>query len=706
MMALDVALAACALCLLAALLPLFSSRAGLQRTMLCLLLALAGLFSVLAGVAGLLTGGAECTLPLGLPWLPMHIRMDALGSFFLLLVGSLLLPVAIYSQGYLRHITCMTPLAVFLPLFVLGMLGVILSDDAYTFMLFWEIMSVSSYFLVTFEHQHVENRKAGFIYLLMAHLAGLLILGSFATVYAAAGSFEFSVMREAEISPLAAAFAFLLAAFGFGTKAGVVPMHGWLPDAHPVAPSNVSALMSGIMLKVAIFGFLRIVWDLMGPGDFQWWWGALVLAAGSGSAITGVLMALQQNDLKRLLAYSSIENIGITLIGLGLAMLLARYGHPMLAALALIGALYHAINHALFKGLLFMGAGAVLHSTGTRNLEQMGGLIHRMPWTAALFLVGSIAIAGLPPLNGFVSEWLIFQSALMAPQLGGAMLSAMIPFSAAMLALAGALAAACFVKAFGVAFLGHSRSAAATEAHEVNNWMKLGMVLPALFCLLLGLSPVLVIPLLDAVPRLLLDTSLAGSMHEHGWLWLMPVDAGRASYAAPIVMAGMLMLGGLAFWLLHPKGRSMRRSSQWGCGNGYLNARMQYNATGFSQPLRRIFSGIYQPDEKVHIDRPVHALLTGQVRYVVRIQDQFVQRLYQPVADYVKSLARRLDRHHQQDIRAYLAYTFYTVLFLLALLSIKQSMAAYDFPALLYGQTLVADPSIAAVPLLMNALIA
>ncbi|MDQ6954339.1 MAG: proton-conducting transporter membrane subunit, partial [Mariprofundaceae bacterium] len=494
------ALFACGSALLAAVVaPCLQQKSNIQRSVLSSLLAIAGLCACIAGFTGLISGGGSIILPLGLPWLPMHLRLDVLGSFFLLVIGSLVLPVAIYTHGYLRHEKRLTPLAIFLPLFVLGMIGVVLSNDAFAFMLFWELMSVSSYFLVTHEHQHPGNRKAGFIYLLMAHMAGLLIMGSFATLYASSGSFEFSAMRDAELSPLWASVAFLLAGFGFGTKAGVVPMHGWLPDAHPVAPSNVSALMSGIMLKVAIFGFIRITWDLLGTGDFQWWWGALVLAAGSSSAVFGVLMALQQHDLKRLLAYHSIENIGIILIGLGLAMLLAHFDHPTLAALGLIAALYHIINHALFKGLLFMGAGAILHSTGSRNMEVMGGLIHRMPWTAALFLVACISISALPPFNGFVSEWLIFQTALMAPQLDGALLTAIVPFSAAMLALAGALAATCFVKVFGVVFLGHARSDIAANAKEVDHWMKLGMAIPALFCLLLGVFPALFIPVLDHV---------------------------------------------------------------------------------------------------------------------------------------------------------------------------------------------------------------
>ncbi len=650
--------------------PLLQYHANTQRSVLCALLALTGMFACIAGVVGLLDGGGHIVLPLGLPWLPMHLRLDALGAFFLLVLGALIVPVAIYSQGYLKHEQRLTPMAVFLPLFVLGMLGVVLADDAFTFMLFWELMSVSSYFLVVHEHHHAENRKAGFIYLLMAHMAGLLILGSFATLYAASGSFAFAAMRDASLSPLWASLAFLLAGFGFGTKAGVVPMHGWLPDAHPVAPSNVSALMSGIMLKVAIFGFIRITWDLMGSGDFQWWWGTLVLAAGSSSAVSGVLMALQQHDLKRLLAYHSIENIGIILIGLGLAMLLAHFGHTTLAALGLIAALYHTINHALFKGLLFMGAGAVLHSTGSRNMEAMGGLIHRMPWTAALFLVACISISALPPFNGFVSEWLTFQTALMAPQLDGALLTAIVPFSAAMLALAGALAATCFVKVFGVVFLGHARSDRAADAKEVDAWMLVGMIIPALCCLLLGVLPALFIPMIDHVAQSLLQTSLLASNHGQAivgmdWLWLTPIDASHASYSAPTVLFGMLLLGGLAFWWLHPKGTTIRRSKMWSCGNPHTHTRMQYNATSFSQPLRRIFTYFYQPDEHEHAERHQHPLLTTRIKYVVHVSDLAVTRLYYPLGRATLWCAKWIQHEHQRGIHAYLAYTFATVLLLL-----------------------------------------
>ncbi len=665
MNSMTLALAACAAALLpSVLMPL--TPQSLRRALMCMMLFSSGVLAMAAGVLGLVQPDVATTLPLGLPWLPMHVRVDALGAFFLLVIGSLTAPVAIYSQGYLRHEPRIGVLMIFLPLFVLGMLGVVIADDAFSFMLFWELMSVSSWFLVTFEHTRAENRKAGFIYLLMAHLAGLLILGSFAVLYAAGGAFTFAAMRSAELSPLWASVAFLLAAFGFGTKAGVMPMHGWLPDAHPVAPSNASALMSGIMLKVAVFGFIRVIWDLLGSGDFQWWWGALVLAAGSSSAVSGVLFALQQHNLKRLLAYHSIENIGIILIGLGLAMLLAAFAHPLLAALGLIAALYHTINHAQFKGLLFMGAGAVLHSTGSRDMESMGALIHRMPVTAACFLVACISISALPPFNGFVSEWLTFQTALMAPQLGGAMLTAIVPFSAAMLALAGALAATCFVKVFGVVFLGHARSEAAANAHEVDAWMKLGMIIPAIFCALLGLLPVVFIPLLDAVPVALLHISLADAVHGQGWLWLAPIDASHASYSAPLALAGMLLLGGLAWWWLHPAGGRIRKGPMWSCGNPHVHARMQYNATSFSQPLRRIFQGVLQADEHVHTERPVHALLTRHVRHAVHVGDPAVKWLYQPLGALTLKLARHLHQAHQSSIHAWLGWTFATILLLLA----------------------------------------
>lgn len=648
---------------------LFGSH-DIQRRVVCLLLVLSGMSAVIAGLAGLLASPITATLPIGLPWLPMHIRLDGLAGFFLLVIGLLVIAVSLYSMGYMRQLAArfnVTTLYVFMPLFVTGMLGVVIADDAYSFMIFWELMSVASYFLVTLDHEQDANRKAGFLYLLMAHLGGLLILGSFAVLYATSGSFEFDVMHNAVLTPTWASLSFILALCGFGMKAGLIPFHAWLPEAHPVAPSNASALMSGIMIKVAIFGFLRVVWDLVGLEHAAWWWGGLVLTAGSSSAVGGVLLALQQHDLKRLLAYHSVENIGIIAIGLGLGMIFAYYDYPTLAALGLVAALYHTLNHALFKGLLFMGAGAVLHSAHSRNMEQLGGLIQRMPRTAVLFLIGCISISALPPFNGFVSEWLTFQAALMAPQLKGTILAALIPFSAAMLALAGALAAACFVKVFGIVFQGSPRSQGAAEAHEVDGWMQLGMAIPAVLCLLLGVLPVWMIPLIDAVPDILVNATLGESVANSGWLWLTPIAEARASYSPVIVLLALLLAGGV-FLFIQYRGAIKRRTTPWNCGYPYPNTRMQYTATSFSQPLRRIFANLYQTQDKLLRTEYGNTLLTKKIRYQVHVQDLIWRYFYLPIRQIIEWLTRQVDWLHEQQIHGYLTFTFITLLILLGML--------------------------------------
>jgi len=641
------------------------------RRLVFLSLALSGLLAVAGGLQALFTPAQATMLPIGLPWLSMHLRLDALGGFFLLTIGLLVFAVALYSVGYTRKLgkhRSIVSLTIFMSLFIAAMMGVVLADDAYTYMIFWELMSVTSYFLVVFNHEQMSNRKAGFIYLLMAQLGGLLILGAFAVLYAAGSSFEFSTMRTVELTPLWASVAFLLAAFGFGMKAGVVPLHVWLPEAHPAAPSNVSALMSGVMLKVAIFGFLRLVWDLIGLDQSAWWWGALVLAAGSSSAVSGVLLALQQHHLKRLLAYHSVENIGIIAIGMGLGMIFAYFDHPLLAALGLLAALYHTINHALFKGLLFLGAGAVLHATHSNDMEKMGGLIHRMPRTAVLFLVACISISALPPFNGFVSEWLTFQAALMAPQLEGTLLSALIPFSAAMLALAGALAATCFVKVYGIVFLGRARDPVAAEAHEVDGWMQLGMAFPAVLCLLLGVFPTLVLPVLDAVPQLLLQHGLADALHEGGWLWLTPLAGERASYAAPIVILAILAILSISFLVLRRRGGPVRRGPVWSCGFPGVTAQMQYTAVSFSQPLRRIFASVYRPREKYQLANLGHKMLTKRVRYTLHIMDLSWQYVYLPIGKLTLVLTQWVQWLHSRTLNTYLSYSFVTLLIILGLI--------------------------------------
>ena len=361
------------------------------------------------------------------------------------------------------------------------------------------------------------------------------------------GGLTFDLMRSAKLTPLWATLAFAFAFFGFGVKAGIVPLHVWLPDAHPVAPSHISALMSGAMIKMGIYGIVRVSYDLI--GDVRWEWGVVVLIVGTASALLGVLYAIMQHDLKRLLAYHSIENIGIILMGLGLSMIFLGSGHKVLGTLGLVAALYHTLNHALFKGLLFLGAGAVLYRTHERDLEHMGGLIHRMPVTALMFLVGCVAISALPPFNGFVSEWLTFQTALQAPVLKNGVLRAIIPIAAALLALAAALAAACFVKAFGIAFLGKPRTRRVARAREVPAGMLGGMGLLATLCLLLGVFPTSVIEAMAPITQLLVHEALPSAAAE-GWLWLTPISPQVASYSAPFLVIAIVVVFGLGYVFL------------------------------------------------------------------------------------------------------------------------------------------------------------
>src|SRR3984893_708440 len=435
----------------------------------------------------------QLVLPIGLPDLPVHLRLDGLSSVFLILLGATSAGVSIFAAGLFRKGEGTAPglLCLQYHLFLASMGFVLLADDAYAFMVAWETMALSSYFLVTTQHRIPEIRQAGFLYLLMAHVGALAILLSFGVMQGGSWQFTFDAMRSAHLAPQGATVAFSLALFGFGAKAGLVPLHVWLPEAHPAAPSPVSALMSGVMLKTAVYGMLRVTFDLLGTPD--WWWGLVLLAVGLFSALYGVVFAAAQTDMKRLLAWSSIENLGIIFTGIGLAVVFNGVGMNALAALALIAALYHSLNHAFMKSLLFLGTGAVLHSTGERNLGRLGGLIHRMPWVAWLTLVGALAMAGLPPLNGFVSEWLLLQAFLFAHEVPKTFVNMMLPLGAALVALSAALAGYVMVKFFGVIFLGQPREPALSRAHDAGFLERLGLIWLALGCVLLGFFPTTVI---------------------------------------------------------------------------------------------------------------------------------------------------------------------------------------------------------------------
>ncbi len=615
--------------------------------------------AVIAAVS--LAGPPESTvLPIGLPDLPVHLRRDALTSFFLFLLGAASCGISIFAAGYFRRGEGTLPglLCLQYHLFLASMGFVLLADDAYAFMVAWETMALSSYFLVTTQHGIAEIRRAGFVYLLIAHVGAISILLAFGVMQGGSWQFTFDAMRGAHLAPQAATAAFLLALFGFGAKAGLVPMHVWLPEAHPAAPSPVSALMSGVMLKTAVYGMLRVSFDLL--GNAQWWWGLLPLGFGLFSAFYGVVFAAVQTDMKRLLAYSSIENLGIIFTGLGLALVFHGVGMPSLEALALIALLYHSLNHAFIKSLLFLGTGAVLHSTGERNLGRLGGLIHRMPWVAWLTLIGALAMAGLPPLNGFVSEWLLLQAFLFAHEVPRSFVNMLLPMGAALVSMAAALAGYVMVKFFGVIFLGQPREAALSNARDAGILQRIGLVWLALGCIALGLLPTYIIRALRIVSMQLSGTTLPSATAP--WWLLVPVPGRQASYSALVLflaIAAVVLLTILAVRFLYH--RRVRLSAPWDCGFGRLDARMQDSAEGFGQPIRHIFQAFFG------VERELPSPFDRQPRYRVVVQDLIWRTLYAPLEPLVQRVANAFAWLQQGRIAAYLLYSFVTLVVLLGL---------------------------------------
>ena len=622
--------------------------------------ALVGFALAAAAAWSLLQGLPESrVLPIGLPDLPFHLRLDALSSVFLLLLGATSVGVSLFSAGYFRQSDGVAPglLCLQYHVFLASMGLVLLADDAYAFMVGWELMALSSYFLVTTQHRIPEIRGAGFLYLLMAHVGALSILLSFGILQGGSWHFTFDAMRAAHLSPAAAGAAFLLAMAGFGAKAGLVPLHVWLPEAHPAAPSPVSALLSGVMLKTAVYGIVRVTFDLLGHP--LWWWGLLPLAAGLLTALYGVVFAAVQTDMKRLLAYSSIENVGLLFTGIGLAVVFLGVGMPALAALALLATLYHSLNHAAMKSLLFLGTGSVLHATGERNLGRLGGLIHRMPWVAALTLIGALALAGLPPLNGFVSEWLLLQSFLFADQVPRAFVNLLIPLGAAVVALCAALAGYVMVKFYGVIFLGQPRESSLAHAHDCGRLERLGLGWLALVCVALGLAPAQVISALTPVTRQLIGSAVPRAA---SW-WLLAPVPGRAVSYSPLVFlltgAAIVALTVLSVRLFYH--RRVRRVSPWDCGFGEVTPRMQDTAEGFGQPIRNIFQSFFA------IERELPTPFDAVPRYRITIADRIWRGLYEPLSGRVRRLADAVAALQQGRIAAYLLYSFATLIVLLAL---------------------------------------
>lgn len=602
-------------------------------------------------------------LPIGIPGFPLHFCWDALSAFFVLLLSVASIGIGLFSSHYFRHVDSRTQSLLFFNYhwFLVSMVWVFLAADTYSFLIAWEFMALSSYFLIVAFKSSPETSYAGFLYLLIAHLSAVAILFSFAVMSPAQTDFTFEAMRHGQLSTTETYLAFILALVGFGAKAGLLPLHVWLPEAHPAAPSPISALMSGVMLTTAIYGMLRVFFDLLSNQNIAVNCGLVVLIAGLLSALLGVILAAMQTDMKRLLAYSSIENMGIIVLAIGLALLFNSAHLSLFAALALVAALFHCFNHALFKSLLFLCTGNVLHATGERNLGKLGGLIAHMPWVAGFALVGTLAMAGVPPLNGFFSEWLLMQAFLFSPNIPTHYLNMLIPVAAAAFALSIGLAAYVLVKFYGIIFLGQPRETKLKQAEDAAFFEKLGLGWFATLCILTGLFP---FPLLQALNQLtanLLNQPGPSLTQHSSWLFLTPTHhLSRGSYSPLLLFCFIVLLAALLYlmirWCYHGQ---FRRSAAWDCGHPLQTARMQDTAEGFGQPIKHIFS------QFLYVRLKVPTAFDTSPVYFSQTGDRFWQALYEPMLQLILMGAKLVSKLQQGRISHYLLYSFLTLLLLL-----------------------------------------
>jgi hydrogenase-4 component B len=609
--------------------------------------------------------------------LPIHLRfplvLDPLSLFFLFVIVLISVPSAVYSVGYMKDEYSFRKKVtgwVLLVAFILSMAWVVTAGNAFVFLVAWEIMSLVSYFLVTFDHQHEKSVQAGTVYIVMTHIGTAFVTIAFLILFTYAGSFDFSALREASrtLPPEIRNLLFLLLLVGFGTKAGIVPLHIWLPLAHPQAPSPISSIMSGVMIKTAIYGMLRFIFFILGIETA--WWGNLVLVLALVSCLVGVTYALMEHDLKRLLALHSVENIGIILLGVGASMVFMTMHAPLLALLALSAGLYHLVNHAVFKGLLFLCAGSVYKATGTRNMENLGGLIKRMPWTAVSFLIGAMAISAIVPFNGFVSEWLTLQAFFLGALSSSGGVKIFMGLCAALLALTGGLAASCFVKAFGVTFLAMPRSKKAEEAKEAPLSMKAAMLFLSLLTIVFGLGAAMILPVLVRISGSVIGVGVEGIRFSLNPFVVAPAYENGVSLSSPIIALVLVVVFGLAAAgvTLGSRRKKARISETWDCGYYRLDARTEYSATAFSKPFRIAFSFFllpYNKTEKV-MDSFYHV---RSMKYEVFTTPIFRRYIYDPLLRWVFGTAHWMKRFQPGSIHIYLSYIFITILALIVWLS-------------------------------------
>jgi hydrogenase-4 component B len=627
--------------------------------------AAASLVSLAAGLA-VLRGGTPTHGGLAVHHasrIALTYAIDGLSAWFLIVLAMLAAPIAIYSVGYFAHGRLerrSSAVAILFNVLVGGVELVFVAGDAFTFLFAWELMTLTAAALVTTEHEERDSRRAAYLYLVMSHVGTGCLIAAFLILAAASGSLSFShILAGGVVGGRMRDLLFALFLVGFGVKAGVVPLHVWLPEAHPAAPSSISALLSGVLLKSGIYGIVRVC--VFGLGVPRLSWAVIVVVLGGISAVCGVLYALMQHDLKRLLAYHSVENVGIILLGVGAGMVGLAYGRPELAWIGMAAALYHVLNHAVFKGLLFLGAGGVVMTTGTRQIEQFGGLLRRMPWTGLFFLVGAMAISGLPPLNGFASEWMTFQGFLYGFN-GSAepLVHLLFPAGAGLLALTTALAAACFVKAFGISFLALPRSDAAAAAREASKMMLAPQALLAAACVALGLFPGQVLRALDHALA-----SFRGVGPQAAAL-TNPLAAvsgnGRFDHVVPLLCAVVLSVA-IGATAARRRRYAVRRAPTWGCG-GELSAQTEYTATAFSKPLMMIFRAVYRPTRQVESLSGVSPYFPQEVRYHADIEPTFERYIYRPVVRVILRMAGGMRVLQGGSLHAYIAYVTALVVWL------------------------------------------
>lgn len=643
----------------------------------------AGYTGAAAAVAGLLASIPALTGPVRIfdvagpyPFAHFVLRLDPLAALMIAVISLLSLAGWVYSFAYVKEYTGrgIGAMGFFMNLFIASMVLVVAVDNAFWFLIFFEMMSLASYFLVIFDQD--ENAvSAGYLYFFVAHAGSVLIMIAFYIMADYAGSFDFAAFRSAPVPAPLNSIVFLLGFLGFGAKAGMMPLHVWLPRAHPAAPSHASALMSGVMVKIGIFGIIKVGIDLLG-GDVLWW-GILVLAVGAVSSVLGVVYALAERDIKRLLAYSSVENVGIILLGVGVGMIGIAIRQPAVAILGLVAGLYHLLNHAVFKGLLFLGAGSIIYRTHTKDMEELGGLSRTMPWTALSFLVGAVAIAAIPPLNGFVSEWYSYQALFAAAFSGTFLVKFAAPIAAMMLALTGALAAMCFVKAYGVVFSGTPRSSHAREAREAPLPMVASLVTLAVICILLGLIAPAIVPTMAAIATATMGTTpiaaaanAAGTVVANGAV-LIPGNSHQAALSTPLVAVVLLVLAMVPLVIkgLFASQRAIARQAVAPWATGYLpDAHMSMTGRGLVQPVQTFFRPFY--DVRKNIDAG-WAVVTrgfeGLITLARRTEPTWDRGIVDPIARGVQVIGERIQIVQGGDFRIYCLYIIAALVCLLAL---------------------------------------